>query len=529
MRVVPEINATDVNCLKCGKELHPDERIVCTSCGTPVPRSFTDAPELFPERRQILRGPILAVAILVIAIFVLAPMALGFRARAAYQATVEQIAASGITAKVLSYHQGWFFSSAKLEVGTSAIQTVLDESIAHGPYPLWSGWFSLMPVAAVVDSRPGATGPNGAPSILPADLKIRTVVYMNGRNRTRLTMPPRTISHGMGGVNFLGLEGEVIPLDNRLRVVLQSPGFIGSGLLSWSVGDLTFRGDWHRPDNGIWIGTTEYTIREINVSAPGGRGVNFELIQRDGADSLENGMLKLQGTIRISSAVLGSERVGNIALAWQVKKIDPNAIQTWSKHVQALQNTKPDKQALTAQAQAGLHDFVMALAAGGPQLDSDFTMSTSDGPVTANLNLSIMPDKSSAGAAQAPVDAAPMTIVKDRMFGEATVHAPRTLVDRVAGATRVADWIQNHLLIKDKSKYELKADFAGGKLMVNGKQVLDITNLPPLPKPPAITPGATPPRDSAGLNDRRKIQGFRGLTYGDRWGTPPQLTGLFGP
>jgi hypothetical protein len=494
MRVIPEINANDVNCLKCGKELHPDERIVCTSCGTPVPRSFTDVPELFPERQQIPHGPIITVAIIVVAIFVLAPMAVGFRAHAAYQATVEQIAASGITAKVLSYHQGWFFSSAKLEVGTSAIQTVLYERIDHGPYPLWSGWFSLMPVAAVVDSRPGAAGPDGAPSILPADLKIRTVVYMNGRNRTRFTMPPRTISHGMGSANFLGLEGEVIPLDNRLRVVLQSPGFVGSGLLSWSVSDLTFRGDWHRPDHGIWVGTTEYTIREINVSAPGGRGINLELIQRDGADSLENGMLKLQGTIRISSAVLGGERVGNIALSWQVKKIDPAAIQTWSNRVRALQNTKPDKRALTAQAQAGLHDFMTALAARGPHLDGDFTMSTSDGPVTANLNLSIMPDKTTAGATKAPTDATPMTIVKDRMFGEATVHAPCALVDRVAGATRVTEWIQNRQVIKDKSNYELKADFAGGKLMVNGKQVLDITKLPPLPKPPAVMPGARTPR-----------------------------------
>jgi len=485
-----------VNCPKCGKALHPDERIVCTQCGTPVPRSFDEAPELFPERQQIARRPLAAAVVLLIVIFVLAPLAVGFRARQVYRATVDQIAASGFTAKILAYHQGWFSSAATLVVGTPALQTVLDERIAHGPFPIWSGWFSIVPVAAVVDSHPGAGGAGAAPSSLPADLAIRTVVYFNGRNRTRITMPARTINASVGSSKFMGLEGEVVPLDNRLRVSLDSPGFIGSGMIVWSVSDLSFRGDWRRPEHGIWVGSTEYTIREIAITAPGGRGVNLELIQRDGADMLVNGMLKLQGTLRISSAVLGNERVGSTVLAWQIKKIDPAAIQAWSKRVQALEGAKLDKQALRAQAQAGLHDLMLALAAKGPQLDGDFTMAAPDGDVTAKLNLSITPQKPAAAAAHPAPDAAPITIVKERMFGAATVRAPCTMVDRVAGSARVADWLQNRRLVKNGNQYELKADFAGGKLMVNGKQVLDITKLPPMPKPHVIAPGAMPPRST---------------------------------
>ena len=474
-----------MNCPKCGKLLHPDERIVCTQCGTPVPRSFEETPALFPERLTIARWPFVTAIIVLLVIFVIGPGLMGFRARQAYFATMDQIAGSGLTAKVLAYHQGWFSSEANIALGTPQTQITLAANINHGPYPVWAGWFSIMPVAAVVDVEPGSR-PGAAVSMLPADLRLRTIIYFSGRSRTHVTMPPRDIAAPIGSARFLGLEGEVAPLGNRVRVSIRSPGIIGNGIVGWSVSDFAFNGDWRRPDAGVWIGSSRTTIREINVSMPGGRGVNLELIDRDGTATLDNGLLKFRGILRISSAVLGGERVGNIAWTWELKKIDPVALEAWKKRAQTFQGMKLDKQALKAAAQAGLAEFVIALAAKGPQLKEDFTMAASDGTVTAQLNVSVTPS-APGDAPEAAPEAVPMNIVKQRLFAKATVQAPCSLVDRMAGADRVNGWIQQRTLVKDGSRYLLKADFAGGKLMVNGKEVLDVNKLPPPPKAP---PGA---------------------------------------
>ncbi len=487
-----------MNCPRCGKSLHADERIFCTQCGAPVPRSFDDAPELFPERQQSRRWPLRAAIAMLLVIFVLSPFVVGFRARVAYQAAVDQIAASGFTARVLTYRQGWFSSAAAIAVGTHGMQTVLAERINHGPYPLWTGWFSVMPVAAVVDSQP-APGPGAAASVLPADLHLRTVVYFSGRSRTRVTMPPRTVAGAAGGANFLGLDGEIVPREKRVRVSLHSPGIIGPGLVGWSMTEFVFNGDWRRLQGSIWTGGSETTIREISVGLAGGRGASLQLIDANTASALNNGMLKFLGALRISSAVLGGERVGNMALAWELAKIDPAAIGAWNQRAQALQGMKLDKQALMAAAQSGMTDFAMALAAKGPQLNADFTMAAPDGPVTANLNISMMPPASGGGVAQPPAQTVPMTIVKERVFSKATVRAPCSFVDRVAGADKVNGWIQERTLVKDGSQYVLKADFAGGKLMVNGKEVLDVEKPPPAPKaPPGAPPGAAgaPPKST---------------------------------
>jgi uncharacterized protein YdgA (DUF945 family) len=429
-------------------------------------------------------------AIAVLALFVLSPFLVGFQAKQAYNAVVDQLAASGLTAQVLTYRQGWFSSDATIAVGTHGMQTVLAERINHGPYPIWTGWFSVMPVAAVVDSQP-APGPGGAASVLPADLLLRTVVYFNGRSRTRVTMPPRTITGVVGGANFLGLDGEIDPLQDRVRVYLHSPGIVGLGPVGWSMTEFVFNGDWRLRQGNIWTGGSETTIREIGGGLPGGRGVSLQLVDAKTASALNDGMLKYQGALKISSAMLGGERVGNISLVWELGKIDPAAIDAWNRRAQALQGKKLDKQALMAAAQSGLADFATALAAKGPQLKSDFTMAVPDGNVAANLNISIMPPASGAALAQPPAQSVLMAIVKEQVFSRATVQAPSSFVDRVAGADKVNGWIQARTLVKDGSQYLLKADFAGGKLTVNGKQVLDVEKLPARTAPPGASPKST--------------------------------------
>lgn len=472
-----------MNCPKCGKPLHSDERIFCTQCGTPLPRLFANSPDAFSERRQRRRWPLwTAIAVLLI-IFVLGPVVVGFQAKQAYYAAVAQLAASGLTAQVLTYRQGWFSSDATIAVGTHRMQTVLAERINHGPYPIWTGWFSAMPVAAVVDSQP-ASGPGAT---LPGDLLLRTIVYFNGRSRTRVSMPPRTVSGAVGGANFLGLDGEIDPLPDRLRVYLHSPGVVGPGLVGWSMTELTFNGDWRLAQGSIWTGDSETTIREISVNLPGKRGGSFQLVDANTASALNDGLLKFQGALRISSAVLGGERVGSTSLVWELGKIDPAAIEAWNRRAQALQGKKVDKQALMAAAQSELGDFAMALAAKGPQLKSDFTMAVADGNVTANLNISIMPPALGTAPARPPAQSVLMTIVNQQVFSKATIQAPSSFVDRVAGAQKVNRWIQARTLVKDGSQYVLKADFAGGKLTINGKQVLDVEKLP-AGRPPSYAP-----------------------------------------
>jgi uncharacterized protein YdgA (DUF945 family) len=479
-----------VNCSKCGKTLHDDERIFCTQCGTPVARTYAATLEIFPERQRGPRWPVLVAIVLLLVVFLVSPFVMGFRARHAYQTAVDQIAASGLTARVLSYRQGWFSSSATIAVGTHEIQTVMVETIHHGPYPIWSGWFSIVPVAAVVDSRP-ASGLGVHASALPADLLLRTVVYFDGRSQTRVTMQPRTMA-GAAGANFLGLDGEITPLPDRLRISLHSPGLVGPGLVGWSITDFAFNGDWQRLQGSIWTGGSETMIREASIGLAGGRRASLQLIDVDTGSALKDGLLKFRGALRISGAVMGSERAGKMALAWQLSKIDPAAIDAWNRHAQALQGTKLDKQAVIAAARSAMTEFALALADKGPQLDANFTMAVPDGPITASLNLSIMPPATGAVADQPASHALLMTQVKERVLSGATVRAPCSFVDRVVGAEKVNNWMRERTLVKDGSQYLLKADFAGGKLMVNGREVLDVEKLPPALKTPPGAAGVAP-------------------------------------
>ncbi|HTW87388.1 MAG TPA: DUF945 family protein [Candidatus Binataceae bacterium] len=475
-----------MNCPKCGRALHPDEQIFCTQCGTPVSHLFTESPPVIPERQnqRRRRWPLWTVLAVLLVIFVLGPVVVGFQAKPACYGAVAQLAASGLTAQVLTYHQGWFSSDATIAVGTHGMQTVVAERINHGPYPIWTGWFSATPVAAVVDSEPASA----SRTMLPADLLLRTIVYFNGRSRTRVSMPPRTINGATGGANFLGLDGEIDPLPGRLRVYLHSPGAVGPGLVGWSITEFTFNGDWRSAQGSIWTGGSETTIREINLTLPGKRGGSLQLLDANTASALNDGLLKFQGALRISSAVLGSESVGKTSLVWELGKIDPGAIAAWNQRALALQGKKLDKEALMAAARSGLADFVMALAAKGPQLKSDFTMAVSDGSVTANLNVSLMPPSAvSVAPAAPPAQPVLMRIVEQQVFSKATVQAPSSFVDRIMGPDKINRWVQAGTLVKDGSQYVLKADFAGGKLTVNGKQVLDLEQLPA-----AKTPSAAP-------------------------------------
>jgi uncharacterized protein YdgA (DUF945 family) len=481
-----------VNCPKCGKELHPDERIVCTQCGTPVLRTYTEMPAPRPQRQPLLGGPAWTILGAVFAILVIAPAGVGFRARESFNATVGQIAALGLRPRVVVYRQGWFGSHATLNLGVRGMEIVLDERIEHGPYPFWAGWFSVIPVAAIIDSRAADNQGPAAPP-LPSDLVVRTAIYLNGRSRMRVTMPPRTVTRGISQAHFLGLDGEIAPLGDQLRVSLRSPGIVGRGLVGWSISDLAFSGDWRRLSSGIWTGGSESTIREANLALPNGRGINLELISADSSSKLAQGMMRYDGSLRISSAVLGVERIGSFTLAWELKKVDPAAIEAWNRRAQALAAMKLDKQALMAEAQSGLADFTRALAAKGPQLDAKFQTSTSDGDVTASLNLSITPEQAATPASQPEAGALMAAILKERLFGKATVHAPTALVDRVAGADKVNQLVQNGALVKDGSQYVIQADFAGGKLTMNGKEVLDVAKLPPA-KPRGGAPAARPPR-----------------------------------
>jgi len=478
-----------VNCSKCGKTLHDDERIFCTQCGTPVTRSFAESLALVPEREPRVSWRFLIVSAVLLVIFLVSPLVMGFRAHEAYQTTVDQIAASGLTARVLNYRQGWFSSSATIAVGTRGMQTMMVETINHGPYPIWSGWFSMVPVAAVIDTRPAEFAGPGAAAIL-ADLLLRTVVYFNGHSQTRVTIPPRTLA-GAARANFLGLDGEITPLPNRLRVSLHSPGLIGPGLVGWSITEFSFNGDWKRLQSGIWAGDSETTIREADASA-GGHRASLQLIDLDTGSALKDGTMQFRGALRISSAVLGSERVGNMALAWELLKIDPAAIDVWNRRAQALQGMKLDKPALMAMARSEMEEFAIALADKGPQLDANLTMAVPDGPVTAKLNLSIMPPATAAPAAQPDPQALLRAIVKERVLSGATVRVPCAFVDRVAGADKVNNWMRERTLVKDGSQYLLKADFAGGKLMVNGREVLNVEKLPPALKTPPGAAGVAP-------------------------------------
>jgi len=395
-----------------------------------------------------------AVAVVVVlgvaaGVAALGPWLIGLYVERLYAEALAGLEARDYRLLANDYRRGWLAAEAEtliaprqgsvsstpapgLDTPAMAPQLRVTSRIHHGPRG--TGWMTWPPVLAEAHSRLTLAGETRRlpPLIVDAELQPGAQLAM------RLRLPDLTYSGGAGQLHLMAVHG-------RLHMDAAGPRFWGAGQAgaleaidadgrALALRDFGWRLDL-TGDAGLPRGELVLTLRHAALTDPSAADDDPAL--DDGIPTFDAGGLRLALTTRLHqdrfglTMMLGLDRLVTREMEFAPSRV---GLAISGLHAPALARLtragpRPAAPALAGSAPemgaAGLLGHLPQLLAPGPSASvAPWLLATPDGPVTAEVTLSLPPWAVDA-AAGSPIN---LSAWVDRLHGEARLELPRALL-----------------------------------------------------------------------------------------------------
>jgi uncharacterized protein YdgA (DUF945 family) len=483
-------------CTGCGRRM-PEGATFCTACGKPRYRSgegnafdrSQDAPTnryawwQRTERRLPLVG---AILVSVLAIAFLLPELTGYKAEDNYRQVVQMLSADGLDISLDSYQRGWFSSRATAHLLLNGQLFQLQQQIDHGPFPLQSGRFSVVPVACVIETKIYAPEEvrNASREIFGSvSPEIRTVVSLDSSTDTRVAIPPfeHYVREGSGAVvTSKGLEADLYLTPRSSRLYARLDRFRLSGTAGdTEVDGLTLSSDARRDSGtGIWLGNSRLIIDLIkHESAAAGKSPATGAVRNvsfSAATSLESGLLDLTWHITAGQIGLNGLTLGSTAARLELSRIDPSPIAALGK--QYLEIARSD---LSADSRSALlvqkgAELLVALAKRAPQMSVELNMSAPKGEVRGEIRVGVTQSFAEDALVRFGSDdysALMRRLLERYAFASGNLTLPLSLESQLTTG-KERRLIDEGIFVREDNGYVCRLDYRGGRLLVNGRKLM---------------------------------------------------------
>jgi hypothetical protein len=356
--------------------------------------------------KRLLGGSIFAIAL----VLALGPLALGHAAKAGYQDLLVALLERSPDREILqnSYHQGWFASSAALEVLIPAdpasrppaapTRIRLDSRIQQGP----GIWFTprFPPLLGRVQTRAEI---QGLPVALPA-LMVQTDLQVDGSASMRLQAPAGEtgVTAEALGLRHGELSGEVRLASDREaisgRLVLTDLAVLATTGPIARLSELGLEADL--PSAGAGTGRLDVARIEIDgmASAGGSPPIGKPGIRLEGfgirmARDTRDGQLDARLSFSATELSTPRETFGPSEIGLAAERLDTEALGDLAEGMRLLGSGEVSQE-MRGLVMAGLMARLLPrLAANGARLAVDpVRIQTPDGPAMGRLDLRLDPN-----------------------------------------------------------------------------------------------------------------------------------------
>lgn len=426
---------------------------------------------------------------IVAAVLLISPYFIGRSVDKHYPQMIQQFANSNqFDAKVVSMEKGWFSSNAKVEVTINGRTVVLDQTIHHGfivPYADSQGEHSTFAYASVTYHSRGDKGS-------PMDI---SGVWNFGSMELYATARNYQIKHS-------GLAFKVKDLDGQLNFSEKQHVLTGTLALD-SLEAMSVDGRQQHPTslsltnvtarlhlvekNHLWFGQQHYDIGDM-ILQNDGKHISLNGLNIVAQSSPSHHKIHSHITVRFQSLSSSKFTLDDFAFSLSLKDIDIQAMS---------QLAKVAKVAKTQEQMMQLIPLVGEVASKGFNITLDkLFVKTNMGPISVTGQIEV---PASAQAVDLPVlmaslkadidVSAPRSIYAEVIlehFKKQQLHLQQQMQGNIVSAQQlthqaIEQWIKNHMFIVSGDNLEMKAQFRGGKIMVNGFEANFA--LPSAPKP----------------------------------------------
>ncbi|HZV93500.1 MAG TPA: YdgA family protein [Caldimonas sp.] len=427
----------------------------------------------------------------------------GQQARARYGAELGRIEARFPFMRVVDrkYDKGFFSSTATTSfqfgcpagAGAPPATLTLTSVVHHGPIA------GRTLAAAVVDSQvmlAGAAQPVAAAFAGAAPLTVRTVVGFTGRDRSTFDSPPAHASVGEHAVvAWQGLSGTVDSGQHGRSMTyrVRSPGLVVSDPASHAVmriGAMTVSGDGEATsDSGlIMVGKVNGTLDAVEVND--GKAVEPMKIMLTGLHfatqtAINGELIDGTGTFGGTGSV-GDVRIDRFEMESSMHRLHAptyeHLMQSTSAEMYRCDIADKDRLAGLLSMQKAMAGDLMAMLRYGPEISLDKFVVESGGR-TAEVAYAVGVD----GVTDADARLPPAAVLMAHAHASASARVPIDWLRRLSETTAarlqgkgpdpanldlMIDQAQAQgYLVRDSDYVTSKAEFAGGVLKVNGREL----------------------------------------------------------
>lgn len=428
----------------------------------------------------IVKKTLLFLLLALILLGLFGPLVVGMQAEEVLHTRFEEavVASPGLEIESESYSRGWFSSSAQARLSLNHPEAqallqklmgddsagpfalIVDSRIHHGPLTLSPG-HGVLPAIATAESTI-TVDVRGEPLFtLPG--KIYTDVGFSGDGTAHYVAPAVHESFPDGEAKWDGADVKVALSQFGSR--LEANGTLGAFAVDSAQGELSggpieVAVNQRRDPAGFWLGASDVGVDSL-VIANERDGTRYQLksLAFKTEARIDAGKLDYLIDFAADDIQAGTLADSSAALRVTLERLDAGALANILRASSGGTNLAANLLVVAGDLQV--------LLAGGPELDlSELRLSTPDGDLYANVNLSLPP-------ASSPSEIILGTALLYRLTGNATVRIPQAMVER-AGATnpqvpqQIQRLVESGFLKPEGPVYLMEAAYQGGLLTLNG-------------------------------------------------------------
>ncbi len=435
------------------------------------------------------------------------PFGMGFMIKDQYQGVLKDLSQTNdIKAKLISFHRGWFDSTAKVRIHlgsqveqdkTKGMSFVVTEHIQHGPFIIAkskNGKTSLLFARALIQNKIDDNGIRfhsktvwTMDNVLKNHFQSEDIHFKNGNMTFTLK--------GLSGNMSYGVDSHKVVFNVLLESAsLQTPSFTVS--LNQLKSDANYV-----QDDTVWFGQRTLTINNITAQLKNDT-ISINDVAINAKQNQQAQKTNLFFTYNTKTIKSDSMNIGPIVLDVSIKGLDTVALKQLTgdaAKTSADQSTNP-------QQIAKLYSPLLQLVSKVLRIDvNQFTIRTDDGRVVfdAFINIPNQNGKPSMSLLTKNTTAkANLTVPHQWLLQQLTDfyekrknngHVPGTdnLTPEQMAELQIKFWLKNEKLVPDGDNLVMKMTFKNGQMLINDKP----PSFEPYPKQtllPNPTPETTP-------------------------------------
>ena len=402
------------------------------------------------------------------------------------------------------------------EVAVESLRLILEHQVSHGPLPMVTGSFSLVPKLARIETRlveASLVGEDGVESDLLVTLPWLAEIYdvasisLSGRGRDQLVIPSiaQTIEEEQLSINWGGLQSDVAFAQDMSNlagnVILSSLQLTADeGRLEWDGARVDF--DLHEAFPGVYLGRYQVDSGLLEMgfdeSGKGRQKVRVEGFALDSLASQNGATVEYLQTLKVAKVNVNEAGYGPGELEVAARGLDGEVLSRYQQDMLGVYGQDSlDPEVVGLQMMQVYLRLLNGLAEGSPEIEfSKLQLATPNGDFSGSLRLKLN------GEAGQELNNVPALLQK--LEGQAQITADESLVRTVMTAlmaqqmknayrqrdlappsgeelaARANSQVKQQLealigqkfIERSEGKLHCKAVFARGELKVNGQRLM---------------------------------------------------------